>query len=255
MKFYRCCRSTIYRLVIVSFLFIHSGAQAAIKVGTVLFKPPFEISMSKGQESGFDIDLMQALCQGLGEQCTYISLRYDKLLNAVLNGDVDLAVGGITISVNRKKQYLFSLPYMLSKAQFLILTNGTIKSMDDLQGQKVGVVSDEIFAEYLHNKYPNQFQVTTYPYALDMIQALSNGDIAAVYFDQPTVNYWIQHGGGEFKALGSAETIGYGYGIMAMASNILLIERINQQLLILEQNGVYLNLYNKYFGDMVTSLK
>lgn len=64
-------------------------------------------------------------------------MDFNKLFPALDNGSIDLAIGGIVISQIRQQKYDFSLPYMLSKGQFLVTQNSNVQTVNDLKGQKV----------------------------------------------------------------------------------------------------------------------
>ncbi|WP_019217391.1 type 2 periplasmic-binding domain-containing protein [Legionella tunisiensis] len=78
-------------------------------------------------------------------------------------GKVDLAMGGIPISYALKINFIFSLPYMLNKGQFLVLKENPIHSVKGLQGQTVGVLRNilngGVFYNYHLNHYQKLFQV------------------------------------------------------------------------------------------------
>lgn len=223
---------------------------ADLKVGTVLFEPPFIMSPTQG----FDIDLMKLLCIRLKEKCTIIPMDFNKLFSALDSGQVDLAIGGIVISDERKKKFIFSTPYLLSKAQFLILSkNKTITSVDALAKSNVGVIKGEeeggTFYNYLIDNHAEQFKVIEFNDMEDIINALTDGSISAAFLHKSTANYWIENGGGQFQDLGKDMLLGDGLGIMALSANIKLIQRLNQQLIDIEKGNSYLNLYNMYFAN------
>ncbi|HHF7349938.1 TPA: transporter substrate-binding domain-containing protein [Legionella feeleii] len=224
-------------------------ADTNVKVGTVFFDPPFVMSINQG----FDIDLIRTIFQRMKTSYEIIPMDYNQLFTALNDGTIDIAIGGISISPDREAVYIFSLPYMVSKGQFLILKNSGIKSIDNLLGGKVGVIRGEeqagVFYNYLSVKYTNQFQLMKFDDMEDIITALSNKSITAAFLNQPTAAYWEQNGGGQFKALGEPAIIGSGYGIMALSTNSALIGTINQQLQGIEKDNTYLNLYGTYFSD------
>ncbi|MDI1351213.1 MAG: transporter substrate-binding domain-containing protein [bacterium] len=230
-------------------LFFSSSSNAIIKVGTVLFDPPFVFSLNQG----FDIQLMQQICTGMHEQCLLIPMDYNHLFQAINKGDIDLAIGGISIANNPSNQYFFSLPYMLSKGQFLVLKNSPIKSLNALKGQKVGVLKGNpeggVFVTYLAKTYPQQFQVKEYDDVEDVLNALSNKEIAAGFLHRSSVLYWTQNGGGQFRTLARPTVIGSGIGILAGSKNAALIDQINLLLQKMETNSAYLDLYNTYFAN------
>lgn len=220
---------------------------ANVKVGTVYFYPPYVIST----EEGFDIDLMRILCRGLREDCQLVPMNFDELYPALDKGEIDIAIAGVTIPKNRQDSYVYSLPYMISKAQFLILKESGIRSINDLNGKSVGVLTvgnaqDSVFYDYLCSGN-EQFDIKEYRNTDDIINALTNGSIAAAFLHRSAANYWVMNGDNQFQTLGDTFLLGDGIAIVALPKNIILIQRINQQLQQIEQNGTFLNLFNMYF--------
>ncbi|KTC75195.1 arginine-binding periplasmic protein [Legionella birminghamensis] len=240
---------SLRNLLIILFFCFSIPAQAVIKVGTVFFYPPFVLSLNEG----FDIQLMQSLCQGLKEKCQIIPMDFNKLYTSLDKGQIDLAIGGIAISPQRKNDYIFSLPYMLSRGQFLILKGAKVNSIEDLKGATIGVIKGDpkggVFYDYLENNFEDYFQVQTFDDIEDVITALSNNNIKAAFLHHSTALYWEQNGGGQFQTFGKVIPLGEGYAIMALPSNAALIQRINALLQGMEKDNAYLNLYNTYFGN------
>ena len=69
-----------------------------LKVGVVSFEPPF-VMQAKNHFYGFDISLMERICKGLDRPCQYQLMRFEELIPAVVNGDIDVAVSAITITL------------------------------------------------------------------------------------------------------------------------------------------------------------
>lgn len=225
-----------------------SPLYATIKVGTEFFFPPFVMSPT----NGFDIGLMQTLCQRLDEDCQFVFMSFHELFKALDKGQIDLAVGGIAITLARLDKYIFSLPYKDSQGQFLILAKSKIKSISDLNGKKVGVIREEeedggVAHQYLVQNYNKNFNIIKYNNMEDLISALSSADIPAAFLHRSTDVYWMQHSANKFRTLGGKIVIGQGFGIMALPKNAALIERINQQLKGMEKDNSYLTLYKNYF--------
>lgn len=230
-----------------SFMLIVTPLQANVKVGIVFFYPPYVMSSNEG----FDVDLIRSIFQRLNIDFVCIPMDFHKLFNALSTGQIDIAISGITISLQRKQKYLFSLPYMLSYGQFLTLKQSNINSIDSLQGKTVGVIrgdeSGGIFYSYIYSKFNTLFNLSQYNDIEDVITALSSGEIAAAFLDKSTADYWQQNSGDQFREFDSPIQIGLGIGVMALPSNKDLIEQINAQLEIMEKDGTYLKLYSTYF--------
>lgn len=222
--------------------------QATVKIGVVFFYPPYVMSINEG----FDIDLIRLLFQRLNQDYELIPMDFNKLFSALNSGQIDLAIGGINISFARKKNYIFSLPYMLSEGQFLVLKGSNILDIMDLKGKQVGVIKGDesggVFYSFLFSKYNQLFTLEEYNDMEDMITALTNGTIAAAFLHKSTADYWVQNSGNQFKEMGRKIQIGLGIGIMALPVNAPLIQQINQQLQNVENDSSYLKLYSTYFA-------
>ncbi|WP_454784600.1 transporter substrate-binding domain-containing protein [Legionella sp. WA2024007413] len=239
----------IKTLLISLSLLLSSISYATINIGTLIFKPPYIFS----PKNGFDIDLAQLLCQRLKEQCDFIPMGMDELYKKLQQGKVDLAMGGIPISHDLKTNFIYSLPYMLSKGQFLILKNSEINSINELQGKKVGVLRNPLngglFYEYLSTHYAKLFQMKLYEDVEDLLADLHNKTIAAAFLNRSSVNYWTQEGGDQFQPLGEVHIVGDGVVILAPPKNQALIGRVNNVLKAIEKENTYIKLYNTYFAD------
>ncbi|HHF7345697.1 TPA: transporter substrate-binding domain-containing protein [Legionella feeleii] len=220
---------------------------ANVKVGTVYFYPPYVIST----EEGFDIDLMHMLCRNLQEDCQFVPMSFDELYPALDKGDIDIALAGIPIPKNQQGPYIYSLPYMISKAQFLILKGSGIHSMEDLNGKSVGVIlvdkaQNNVFYDYLCTG-TEQFDIKEYRDIDYLINALTDGSIAAAFLHRSAANYWVVNGDNQFQTLGDTFLLGAGVAMVALPKNMIFIQRINQQLQQMEQDGIFLSLYKMYF--------
>ncbi|WED42749.1 transporter substrate-binding domain-containing protein [Legionella cardiaca] len=225
-------------------------AQADLKVGTVFLYPPFVVSL----DQGFDIEFMRLLCQRMKTNCSFTPMDFSKLFSALDNGEIDLAIGGIVISPFREKWHLFSLPYMLSRGQFLVLQSNNANTIQDLENQKIGVIKGgqdgNVYVNYLNNNYPGIFQSVEFDDIEDLITALSSKAIGAAFIHESTALYWEQNGGNQFRVLGQPSIVGDGMGIMTSLQNGALIQQINQQIQATEQDGSYLAIYTTYFGGL-----
>lgn len=229
-------------------LFLSTSAHAVIKIGTYFFDPPLVFALNQG----FYIDLIHALCKGLEEECQIIPMDFNQFFVSLDNKTIDLAFG-VSISSTREKNYIFSLPFMLAQGQFLTATNKNITSIDQLKGQKIGTIKEEstegIFYAYLLSTYNNLFTITLFDDVEDIITALDNGDISAAFIHHSSAQYWQQNSSNSLSLLGAPVTLGEGSSAMALPENAALIDKVNQQLQLLESNGTYLTIFKTYFGS------
>lgn len=237
-------------VIVMSCFFFSTFSYSITKIGMQEYDPPYIIS----PHQGFDVDLSHMFCTQLKLECQFNFIKStDQLYEALKNGQVDLAISGITISAVREKEFIFSLPYMLSEGQFLTLRQSKINSVNDLNGSSVGVIRDGlsggVIYSYVANNFKGKFKVDQYDNVEDMFADLSNKKISAVFLYRSDVNYWNHNSGNIFKPLGPVITLGKGLAIMATPKNSNLIEKINKFLQQMEANNTYLNLYRIYFSN------
>jgi arginine transport system substrate-binding protein len=81
----------------------------------------------------------------------------------------------------------------------------------------------------------------------DMFVGLQNNEIDAFILDYESAKYWIATNPGIYKLIGSKKPVGEGYAVMTNLGNSELINRINQVILQMEDDGTFIHLYSTYF--------
>ena len=85
--------------------------KAKLIVGINAEFPPFEYY--EGEElKGFDIDLMNYIGERIGFDIEFVNMSFDKLIPAVVNGEVNCAISAITVTEEREKVVDFTTPYL-----------------------------------------------------------------------------------------------------------------------------------------------
>ena len=83
------------------------------------------------------MDLIRAIGKQMGYKVELHNLAFDGLIPAIATGNIDMAIAGMTINEDRKKQVNFSVPYYTSGLIILVNPdNNEVKSLDDLKGKK-----------------------------------------------------------------------------------------------------------------------
>jgi cyclohexadienyl dehydratase len=88
-------------------------ARGTIRVGTTGdYKPFTYLDKATGQYSGFDIELAQSLGQALGVAVELVPTSWPTLMKDFEADKFDVAMGGISVTLERQKKGLFSAPYL-----------------------------------------------------------------------------------------------------------------------------------------------
>jgi len=83
-----------------------------LRVGTTGDYPPFTImDKTNNTYTGFHIDLAENLAASLGVKIEYVQTSWPNLLKDLEADAFDIAMGGISITLDRQKKGFFSIPY------------------------------------------------------------------------------------------------------------------------------------------------
>lgn len=74
---------------------------------------PFSLHLSDGGFEGLDIDLIQAAARDLGVEAQLVKSSWPTLMEDFID-KCDVAVGGISVTLERQKSAFFSVPYMVN---------------------------------------------------------------------------------------------------------------------------------------------
>jgi len=88
-------------------------AGGVLRVGTTGDYRPFAfLDKASGAYSGLDIDLAQSLAAALGVKIEYVATTWPNLGKDFDGGAFDIAMGGVSITLERAKKGFFSIPYL-----------------------------------------------------------------------------------------------------------------------------------------------
>jgi len=207
-----------------------AGANAGptLTFGTLYFSPPFIYSDSAGAYSGFDIEFARAICVKLKVNCQFTQMTLTKLFEELRAGHIDAAIGGLSITEQRKKYFLFTKPYFGSSSSYLSLVkNARANNPLVLKGKTIGVLEGSTFQSYLTETYSSSVKIKHYPDNQSVIAALSAEDVDLVLLDTSSAEYWTSNDSQTLTAVGQPfEDITYfgpGYGIITSEFNFNLI--------------------------------
>jgi ABC-type amino acid transport substrate-binding protein len=238
------------RLFIILFFVCYSSFTAAetLKVGVHAFTPPLSMAANqKGSFDGFSVEFMATICKRIKATCVFKPVIFPEIFEALKSQQIDLAISNITITKAREKLWLFSLPYLASPAQFVVLSGSKINTINQLYGKKIGVQKDSDFIPFLKGIFGQSVKLVVYPQISQELSGLTKNEVDAVMTDGQIAGYWISNNEKLFRLLAKPIPLGPGYGIMTLKSNQALILRINNVIREIEADGTYLKIYDTYF--------
>jgi len=87
-------------------------ARGVLRVGTTGDYPPFAARTADGGYAGLDIDAAQSLGAALGVKVEFVATRWADLTRDLDAGAFDIAMGGVSVTLERQRKAYFSAPYL-----------------------------------------------------------------------------------------------------------------------------------------------
>jgi cyclohexadienyl dehydratase len=91
-------------------------APQALRVATSGDYPPFTSVAADGARTGLDVAIATRLAADLGRQLVWVPLAWPELADAVVRGDFDVALSGVTMRADRAVIGRYARPYAVTHA-------------------------------------------------------------------------------------------------------------------------------------------
>jgi polar amino acid transport system substrate-binding protein len=163
--------------------------------------PPFDV-MENGSASGFDIELMRAVCAQLGvalRPVPYSGADFNGIFDGLAKRSYDAVISGTTITPERAAIVLFSEPYFEFNQGVAVNRDSTPKvaSTDDLRGLTAGIqsgnTSDDVARRLLAEGKIAGIKYYPYHGIADALDDLEAGRIGLVIKLFPVISWLVKN--------------------------------------------------------------
>jgi polar amino acid transport system substrate-binding protein len=216
-------------------------------VGSSATYRPFAYESPTKEIVGYDVDMIRAIAQKAGLQVKIVNTPWTGIFAALNNGDVDLVISGVTINDKRKQSYDFTAPYFEARQLIAVHKDSTVKSLKDLAGKKVGVVTgstaDDLASREFGKTNPDIRRFESTPV---VVAELANTGLDAAIGDNGVIAFRVQ----EHKNLKTVSDPSFPkeyFGIVVKQGNKALLAKLNAGLAAIKADGTYAQIYKKWF--------
>lgn len=207
---------------------------------------PFSVTEPDGTMTGFDIEVGEAIAKELGLETVQKKMKFGSIVESVKSGRVDAAVASHTITEERLEQVSFSTPYYYSGPQIFVRPDSSVEKLADLEGLEIAVAKGTTYEKDAKSVTDN---IIFYDSDVTALEALSRGKHDAVITDFVTGKEAIGAG----MEIAGKELLGKSEQAIAVAKdNEALLEKINEALQTLRDNGTLTEISKKYIGEDIT---
>ena len=213
-----------------------------IKMGTNAAFPPYEYKEGDAFV-GIDVEIAEAIAKELGATLEIVDMEFDSIITSVNQGEVDFGMAGMTVTDERLLEVDFTYSYATGVQSVIVLDGSDIKSLDDLEGKKIGVQLGTTGDIYASDDYGTE-NVTKYGKGADAVIALKGGDVDAVIIDNEPAKAFVAENDG--LAILDTEYAVEDYAIAVKKGNTELLDDINAALEKLTEDGTIDAIIGKY---------
>ena len=107
---------------------------AHLMVGSDTTYPPMEtVDPATGQIVGFDVDVVNAICERINCTAEFVTTAWDGIFGALQQGEFDLVASGVSITEERQQTMDFTEAYLVVSQAVLMQVEDEGMTIDDIK--------------------------------------------------------------------------------------------------------------------------
>jgi polar amino acid transport system substrate-binding protein len=219
--------------------------------------PPFgSVDPQTKEFVGYDIDFVKYIAKKLGVKVEYKPVTSANRMPMLMESRVDILAATMTKNPERAKQIDFSYTYFLTGQKFLT-KKGTVKSLKDLEGKKIGTAKGSTSEQNVKKSVPSATVLSFDDYPQGVL-AVQQGKVIAVTTDESILAGQLgkleknpaTKGKFEIPEIAISDEP---YGLGMRKGDVNFVKFVNDTLLEMEKNGEAKKIFERWFGPNTDS--
>lgn len=204
--------------------------------------PPYEYHEGDAVV-GIDAEIAKLIADKLGMELKIEDVAFDSIIPGVQAGKYDMGMAGMTVNEERLQSVNFSDSYATGVQVVIVKEGGSIASLDDIAGKKIGVQTSTTGDIYASGDFGDE-NVVKFDSGAAAVEALKSGKVDCVIIDnEPAKSYVAANEG--LKILETEYAV-EDYAICFAKDNTELQEKVNAALNELIADGSVQKIIDKY---------
>ena len=212
--------------------------------------PPMGYRNDKNEIVGYDVDLAKEVTKRMGVELVLQPIDWAAKEQELNTRQIDCIWNGFTITDERKKNILYSPPYLRNAQVIVVKGNSPVNTLKDLAGKTLGTQSGSSSVDALDDApdfKASLKNVVMYQDFLTALMDLDVGGIDAVIIDLVVANDNINRSGKAFRIL--KETLGEEqFGIGFRLGDKALCDKVWATLLEMAKDGTVAKIATQWLG-------
>ncbi|BCS52742.1 ABC transporter substrate-binding protein [Geobacter sp. SVR] len=210
--------------------------------------PPFGYIDEKSRQIvGYDIDFINAIAKKLGVKVELKPVTSASRMPQLQEGHIDIIAATMTKNPERAKQIDFSHTYFFTGQKF-ITKKGTVHSLKDLDGKKIGTAKGSTSEQNVKKAIPTATVLAfdDYPQAF---LALQQGKVAGVTTDEAILAGILAKAPNKAQfEIPNVQISDEPYGLGMRKGDKNFVDFVNKTILEMEKSGEAKKIFEKWFG-------
>jgi len=216
--------------------------------------PPFYSADASGNWTGWEVEIVQAICAEAKLECELTPIPWDGLIPALTTKKIDAIMNSMSITEDRKKTIDFSDKYYNTPTAIIGPKSEKFGATpEDLKGKIIGVQVSTTHSAYAKKHFTEAAEIKEYQTQDEANQDLAAGRIDATQADSIALDAFLKTEQGiaccdlKGHVAEDLEILGPGVGAGVRKEDTELKEKINAAIKAIRENGKYDEITKKYF--------
>lgn len=196
---------------------------------------------------GWEVELMDKLVEHMGVKYEITQVKWDNLIPDLVDAKrSDMILNGLEINAERQKVMNFTSPYCVYAQQITVRAEDKdkVKSLDDLKGKKIGVLSGTEANNVLKAAGFTEDQIVAYDDSNTPYSGLKEKRVDAVLQEDMIADFYAAKDTALFNV---PKTFSPGkYGVAFRKEDKALLAEIERVLQLMKDNGELAEIYKKW---------
>ncbi|MFE8696625.1 amino acid ABC transporter substrate-binding protein [Cytobacillus sp. FJAT-53684] len=223
--------------------------EGKLLVGTEGTYPPFTFHDDKGELTGFDVEIAKEVAKRLGIEAQFMETQWDAIFAGLDSKRFDMIANQVGIRADRQEKYDFSDPYITSAGVLIKhVDNEAVTSFEDIEGLKAAQSMTSNYADIAKSHGAEIVGVEGFNQAIELINSKRadvtiNDNLSFLDFKKHKPDAPVEIAATLDDASQS--------GLMFRKGSETLIDEVNKTLKEMIEDGTYLEISEKWFGEDV----
>jgi ABC-type amino acid transport substrate-binding protein len=234
---------------------------STLTLGYLADAPPFSFLGPDKKPTGYSVELCTRIAGSIQKQLNvnlklnWVELTAENRISMVEQGKVDIECGTTTTSLSRYEKVDFSLMTYVDGGTLLTLANSPLRSLTDLSGKKIAVITgtttETALAKFLKEQFVTAVQLVPVKDHVEGRTALENGTVEAFASDQAIlIALALTAKDPKRFALADGLFSYEPYAFMLRRNDPSFRLAVNRGLAALYRSGEILPIYDSWFGAL-----